>query len=354
VSEDLLLYAQLGRADHIKRLVREGVDPDWRREDGVTTLMMAAMTGRLEVIESLIDSGATIDLQTPDGTTALLAACAYAKTTRDTGAIELLLRRGADPTVANVEGNDPLMVCARQGLGEAVLTLLRAGADPLRANRHGTTALMQAARGHLVDTVRLLIRAGANRSQLDGQGRSALRYADEVGPPPAELAVILAPSDFGSLELSRRVTRFEKRDFKISLVGSWTENESSPSEDEHAFLEVTGERQIHVWVKRAATVDPSDWSEVIARTVNDSMTAILEESADCRFSGVRFFEAGEVTQARWSGSSPSGSFFVASCVYATPGRLVTLAYRDYRPNLSDESRGRQAGESVASFRVKLA
>ena len=47
MSEDLLLYAQLGYADHIKRLVKEGVDPDWRREDGVTTLMITALTGRV-------------------------------------------------------------------------------------------------------------------------------------------------------------------------------------------------------------------------------------------------------------------------------------------------------------------
>jgi hypothetical protein len=29
-----------------------------------------------------------------------------------------------------------------------------------------------------------------------------------------------------------------------------------------------------------------------------------------------------------------------------------MSYRDFRPNLSEETRGRQAGESVASFRVK--
>ena len=59
-----------------------------------------------------------------------------------------------------------------------------------------------------------------------------------------------------------------------------------------------------------------------------------------------------MTQARWSASSPSEAFFVAACIYATPARFLTLSYRDLRPNLSDETRGRQAGESVASFRVK--
>jgi hypothetical protein len=50
--------------------------------------------------------------------------------------------------------------------------------------------------------------------------------------------------------------------------------------------------------------------------------------------------------------SADGNLFIASCIYAGPTRFVTLSYHDYRPNLSEESRGRQAGESVASFRVK--
>ncbi len=352
MSEDLLLYAQLGRADHIARLVREGADPDWRREDGVTTLMMAAMTGRLEVISSLLDSGATIDLPAPDGMTALLAACAFARTTRDISGVELLLARGADPKLANKEGNDALMLCARHGLVEAVIALLKAGADPRRANRYGTTALMQAARGHLVETVRVLMRAGADRAQVDESGLAASRYACELGPPPAELAAMLAPSDLGSLELSRRISRFDRPDFRIKLLGSWNENELAPNEYE--FLEVTGERQILVSVTHLpAPLDPDERQDAIARKVHEHIAQVRSETGeDCRFTEVRFLEAGNTIQARWSGSSPSGSFFVAACIYATPTRFVTMSYRDFRPNLSEETRGRQAGESVASFRVK--
>jgi hypothetical protein len=209
---------------------------------------------------------------------------------------------------------------------------------------------MQAARGHLIETVRVLIRAGADRSRVDERGLNAGRYAHEVGPPPAELAIILAPSDLGTLELSRRVCRFDKPDFKIALVGSWTESESA--ESEHVFLETTGERQIVIGVTRVGDVDPEDRPETVARHVNEHMSRIKVEVPDCRLSPVRFFDAGDTTQARFAGSSEAGSFFVAACVYATPDRFVTLSYRDFRPNLSDETRGRQAGESVASFRVK--
>ena len=350
MSEDLLLYAQLGRADHIARLVREGADPDWRREDGVTTLMMAAMTGRLEVMTSLLDSGATIDLPAPDGMTALLAACAFARTTREIAGVELLLARGADPNLANKEGNDALMLCARHGLVEGVIALLEAGADPRRANRYGTTALMQAARGHLIETVRLLIRAGANRGHVDESGLDAARYAYELGPPPPELAAILAPSGLGSQHLSRQVTRFDAPAFRIKLLGSWTEREIAPNEYE--LVEVTGERRIFVSVAHLpAELDPDERQDAIGRKVQEHMAQVRDELGEgCRCSDVRFLEAGSTLQARWSASS--ASVFVAACIYATPTRFVTMSYRDLRPNLSEETRGRQAGESVASFRVK--
>lgn len=350
MSEDLLYCAQLGYVDQIRRLVADGIDPNWRREDGVTTLMMASMTGRLDVMATLLDVGATIDLQTPDGTSALLAACAFAQTTRDIGAIELLVARGADPDLANAEGNGPLMMAARHGLVDAVIVLLKAGADPRRANRHGTTALMQAARGHLVETCRTLIRAGADRTAIDERGLNAARYARELGPPPAELAAMLAPGDLASAPSSLKPCKFDRADFRLKLLGSWNEHELDGSWE---FLETTGERQIVVHVTHLpAELDPDERQDAIGRRVREHMAALREEAGeDVRFSEVRLAEAQDAIQARFNASA-SSKFFAAVCVYAAPHKFVTLAYRDFRPNLSDEARGRQAGESVASFRVK--
>jgi hypothetical protein len=352
MSEDLLLYAQLGNADHIRRLVAEGADPDWRREDGVTTLMLAALTGRVEIVSALVDAGAAIDLQAPDGLTALLAATAFARTTRDIAGIELLLSLGADPNLANAEGNDPLMMTSRHGLVEAVIILLHAGADPKRANRYGTTALMQAARGHLVETARVLLRAGADRAQVDERGLSAATYARELGEPPAELTALLAPSALGaSAELSRRVCKFDRDDFKISLLGSWNETEG---ESVWEFTETTGERQIFVTVTHLpAELDTAERHDALSRRVGELTNELRAEGGGgTRFSEVRFAEARDAIQARFNGANAQATLFFAVCVYAAPAKFVTLTYKDFRPNLSEESRGRQASESVASFRVK--
>ncbi len=353
MSEDLLLYAQLGYAEHIARLVSEGADPDWRREDGVTTLMIAALTGRVEIMEALLDAGASIDLQAPDGMTALLAATAFARTTREIAGIELLLARGADPTLGNAEGNDPLMMAARHGLVEAAIALLRAGGDPTRANRYGTTALMQAARGHLVETVRVLIRAGADPAQRDERGLSAIKYAHELGTPPTEVAAALLPAELGSVPSStRNVCKFERDDFKLKLIGSW--HESSEDEGVLEIVETTGERQIVVAVIHLpAELDADERHDAIARRVKEHMQSLREEVGNaCKFSEVRFAEASDAIQARFNGLGESNEAFFAVCVYAAPLKFVTLSYRDFRPSLTEEARGRQAGECVASFRVK--
>ena len=352
MSEDLLLYAQLGYADHIQRLVAEGADPDWRREDGVTTLMMASLTGRLEVMTALLDAGASIDLQAPDGMTALLAACAFARQTRDIAGIELLISRGADPNHANAEGNDALMMSARHGLVEAVILLLKAGANPRSANRYGTTALMQAARGHLVETARALLRAGADRLQVDERGMNAATYARELGPPPPELASMLAPTELGpTSDVSRRVCKFDREDFKMSCLGSWQESEA---EGGFEIVETTGERQINVDVtKLPAELDADERFDAISRRIKEHMAKLQGEAGEaCHFSDVRFAEARDAIQARFNGTTESSHQFYAVCVYAAPHKFVTLTYRDLRPGLGEEARGRQASESVASFRVK--
>lgn len=353
MSEDLLLYAQLGYADHISKLVAEGTDPDWRREDGVTTLMIASLTGRLTIMEALINAGATIDLQAPDGMTALLAATAFARTTREIAGIELLLGCGADPNLANSEGNDALMMTARHALYDGVLVMLKAGADPKRANRFGTTALMQAARGHLVETARVLIRAGADPMQKDERGLNAARYAKELGTPPPELESLLGPGELagGSAAISRQACRFDKADFRLKLIGSWSE--TSEADGVLDIVETTGERQIVVSVTHLpAELDADERHDAISRRVREHMGTLSQDAGECRFSEVRFAEASDAIQARFHGVSEANTSFFAVCVYAAPLKFVTLTYRDFRPNFTEEARGRQASESVASFRVK--
>jgi hypothetical protein len=100
-------------------------------------------------------------------------------------------------------------------------------------------------------------------------------------------------------------------------------------------------------------LDPDERQDAISRRVKEHMVTIRGEAAgECRFSELRLAEARDAIQARFNATSAAGDLFVAVCVYAAPLKFVTLSYRDFRPNLGEESRGRQASEAVASFRVK--
>jgi cytohesin len=353
VSEDLLFAAQLGLAGHIAQLIQSGVDPNWRRPDGTTTLMIAALFGRVSIIEALLDHGADIDLRAPDGTTALLAATIYAATTRDTSTIEALVSRGANPNLANSEGNTALGMTARNGLIEGAVLLLKAGADPNAANQHGLTPLMQAARGHLVETVRVLLRAGADPARRSSRGLTAAQIAAEIGPPPAELVELLKPRELGAIAVGKRnVAKFDHPDFKVNLVGSW--NEQSRDERSLVLVDVTGERQIAIHAEPAADEpDIGARRDPVTEAALAKQGGYLEQSGGrCRLSPVRAAEAGDVVQVRFNGVDESRDVFFAVCVFGARSKYVTLVYEDFRPGMSEDARGLQAQESVASFRVK--
>jgi hypothetical protein len=148
------------------------------------------------------------------------------------------------------------------------------------------------------------------------------------------------------------VCRFDRADFRLKLIGSWAE--SGETEGVLDLLETTGERQIVVSVTHLPVeLDADERHDAIARRVREHMSQLRTDANDpCRFSEVRFAEASDAIQARFHGVAESNEAFFAVCVYAAPLKFVTLTYRDFRPNLSEEARGRQASESVASFRVK--
>ena len=351
MSEDLLFAAQLGHADHIVTLIKSGVDPDWRRGDGTTTLMIAAFFGRVSIIEALLDHGASIDLRAPDGTTALMTATLYAQTTRDTSTMEALLIRNADPNLVNREGNGPLHRAARHGLLEAVELLLQCRADPNVQNKYGMTPLMQAARAHLVDTVRLLLRAGADPTIQNVAGRTALAGARELRNVPGELVTLLG-RDRSLRPIGMRDTvKFDRPEFKLALVGTWEEEIHGP---EYLYAEPSGERWIQVTVEPAREALAVDFRrEALADEVAARKEAMLELAGGrATFSDVRVVVAGEIVQARFHGVDESRDGFFFVCVYGAMTKFVTLAYHDLRPRLTPEARGLQAEESVASFRVK--
>ncbi len=92
--------------------------------------------------------------------------------------INFLLQQGADPNLAEKNGDTALMIAARSGYLEGIGSMIDARAAIDATNRQGETALIIAVQNHQVAAVKRLLEAGANPARTDNaSGLSARDYA---------------------------------------------------------------------------------------------------------------------------------------------------------------------------------
>ena len=115
---------------------------------------------------------------------------------RDTQWMRFLIQKGANPNIADAEGNTPLDIAAAQGNVDGVEVLLKAGARVDVTNSAGETPLISAVHRRDVELVRLLLANGANPDRTDTSGRSARDYAKlMVGGGPVLQEIAQADAD---------------------------------------------------------------------------------------------------------------------------------------------------------------
>jgi len=128
-----------------------------------------------EAFHSLLKQKIDINATQPDGTTALHWAAHW----NDLDAVNLLLRAGANPKIANRYGATPLSEAASAGNAPMIEALLKAGADPKAlTTADGETVLMTAARSGSADAVKILLDRGADVNARESyKGQTALMWA---------------------------------------------------------------------------------------------------------------------------------------------------------------------------------
>lgn len=115
-----------------------------------------------------------INARDGDGNTALLIAI----NRNDSTWAGFLLGKGADPDLAGVGGDTPLIAAARIGFQDAAEWLIGLGAKVDAANKMGETPLIIAVQQRNTRLVRLLLEHGANPDRSDAAaGYSARDYA---------------------------------------------------------------------------------------------------------------------------------------------------------------------------------
>ena len=168
-------------------------------------LLTAVKAGDVEAVRTMLQPSTDVDVNAPqaDGTTALH----WAVRVDSSELVQLLLRAGADVTVANRYGVTPMSLAAVNGNAVVLETLLDAGADPNTALPEGETVLMTAARTGDVEALKVLVSRGADVNAHERWlGETAVMWAAVENHPAvirllaevgANLNAVSAALDYG-------------------------------------------------------------------------------------------------------------------------------------------------------------
>ena len=135
----------------------------------------AVRTRNTGALQTLLKQRADVNAAQADGTTALHWAAHW----NDLETVNLLLRAGANAKAANRYGATPLSEAVTSGSPAMIQALLTAGADPKTlTTEDGETVLMTAARAGNIEAVRILVDRGADVNAREKyKGQTALMWA---------------------------------------------------------------------------------------------------------------------------------------------------------------------------------
>ena len=120
-TDDLYLAAGKGNVMEVRKLLKQGIDPNAAVDaSGITALMQAAMIGDTAIVKLLLNKGANVNAKEQSGMTALMNAAAFG----DAEMVKLLIDKGADIHTTNNEGITALSQ-AKVAKKEDIVNLLK-------------------------------------------------------------------------------------------------------------------------------------------------------------------------------------------------------------------------------------
>jgi ankyrin repeat protein len=140
-------------------------------------LILAAEKSDLIAMEILLRRGADPDSKTSDGITPLM----YASENGNADVVQMLLEHGADPNIKPYYAPAALISSAKRGSYEVAAILLEYGALIDDKDENDLTALMYSAAYNFPDLTELYLSSGADPSVRDGFGSDALIIASYYG-----------------------------------------------------------------------------------------------------------------------------------------------------------------------------
>ena len=156
----------------------------------VAALARAGADGDVALVRELVANGASPNARGDHKLTPFLWTLGHA----NVAGVEAMLAAGADPTLADEDGNTGLGLAAAASNPELLKAMLETGRVDVNAWVEGNqTMLMLAANYGLLQQARLLLQAGANPNVTDEVGGTALTYS--TGHYDVSLALLEAGAD---------------------------------------------------------------------------------------------------------------------------------------------------------------
>ena len=176
----LIKACNKGNVDVMNVLLRAGADLNIADANGNTVLYHAAEgDNSTEILEILITHGADVNAKNKKNQTTLMITLK----TEDIDAINVLLRGGADPNIADTKGHHAVHSKRSPEILQILIThhqiSISHGADVNVKDIKNRTALVRACEEEKIDAINVLLRAGADPNIADANGNTMLHHAAE-------------------------------------------------------------------------------------------------------------------------------------------------------------------------------
>ena len=173
----LFIACNQGDTDAMNTLLQARADPNiccnFPGAEGCTCLQIAVDAGcNKETLQALVDNGADVNAANKKNQTALIVACLK----RYVSAINILLHAGADPNIADADGNtclhNAVIACCNK---ESLQGMISHGSDVNTTNKLNETPLMLARKRKYGDAISVRLKAGSNTIIARSEGSSSTR-----------------------------------------------------------------------------------------------------------------------------------------------------------------------------------
>ncbi|MCJ7933391.1 MAG: ankyrin repeat domain-containing protein [Chryseobacterium sp.] len=144
--------ARTGTVTEVKELMKQNPDIiNQTNENGFSPLILACYRGNTEVAQFLIDHVKDVNYKSREGTALSGLAVKYNK-----DLVEHLLKKNADPNIADAAGFTPLFWAVRFGNRELIELLLKYNADKTKKDSMGMTPFEYALKTENKEIINLL------------------------------------------------------------------------------------------------------------------------------------------------------------------------------------------------------